>query len=111
MDEEQEEGIYVGESRWGSSYKESIGRRKVVTNYCRLRGGKDIGQWWGCKVGQVAEAECPRCGEAGETPDHIVIRCREIRKLNDERGRREWMEENYLRWGRGGLTEVGEDRE
>ena len=28
-------------------------RRKAVTNYYRLRGGKGIGGWWNDKVGMV----------------------------------------------------------
>ena len=44
-----------------------------------------IGRWWGCKVGNAAESECPRCGEEEKTPDHMVFRCREIRRLKDER--------------------------
>ena len=27
-------------------------RRKAVTNYCRLRGGKGIGRWWNKKIGR-----------------------------------------------------------
>ena len=41
----------------------------------------------------LAESECAlRCGEEEETPDQIVVR------LKDERGRREWVMENDLRW-------------
>ena len=28
--------------------------------------------------------------EEEETPDHIVFRCTKIRRVEDERGRREW---------------------
>ena len=31
-------------------------RRKAVTNYCRLRGGKGIGRWWDEKIGRVEDA-------------------------------------------------------
>ena len=50
-------------------------KRKAVTNYCRLRGGKGIGRWW-YKIGRAEDAECPRCGEEEDTPDHIVFWCR-----------------------------------
>ena len=77
----------------GGNIKAKMGwRRKAVMSYCRLRGGKGIGRWWGFKVGQVAG------GEEDETPDHIVFRCKKIKRLKDERGRREWVEENNLRW-------------
>ena len=73
-------------------------KRKAVTNYCRLRGGKGIGRWWGCRVGHVDDARYPRCGEEEETPGHIVFRCRKVRRVRDERRRREWVRENGLRW-------------
>ena len=50
------------------------GRRKAVTNYCRLRGGKGIGRWWENRIGQIEDAECPRW-EEDDTPDHTVFRC------------------------------------
>ena len=50
-------------------------RRKAVTNYCRLRGGKGIGRWWDKKMWRVESRECPRCGEEEETPEHIVFSC------------------------------------
>ena len=68
-------------------------RREAVTNYCRLRGGKGIGGWWNASIGRVEEARCPRCGEEEQTPDHIVFRCRKVRRVKDERGRREWAKE------------------
>ena len=37
-------------------------KRKAVTNYCRLRGGKGIGRWWNGKIGRMEGAECPKCG-------------------------------------------------
>ena len=36
----------------------------------------------------MEDAECPRCGEEEETPEHIVFRCGNIRRVKDERGRR-----------------------
>ena len=33
-----------------------------------------------------------------ETPGHIVFRCREIRMVKDEKGRREWARENDMWW-------------
>ena len=60
-------------------------RRKAVTNYCRLRGGKGIGRWCNDKIGRVEGAECPKCGEEEQTPDHIVFRCGKVRRAKDER--------------------------
>ena len=86
---------YVGEAGGEAVIRRAMGwRRRAVTNYCRLGGGKGIGRWWGCKVGNAAGSECPRCEEEEETPDHMVFRCREIRSLMDERGRKEWVREN-----------------
>ena len=65
-------------------------RRKAVTNYRRLRGGKGIGRWWGEKLGRGEDAGWTRCGEQEETPEHIVFRCENIRRVKDEKGRREW---------------------
>ena len=75
-------------------------RRKAVTNYCRLRGGKGIGRWWDKKIGRVEDAGCPRCREEEQTPEHIVFRCRKVRRVKDERGRgrREWAKEAGMRW-------------
>ena len=33
-------------------------RRKAVTNYCRLRGGKGIERWCDERVGRVEDAGC-----------------------------------------------------
>ena len=73
----QEKGIseYVG-GRGKSNYQKRNRLEEETVNYCRLRGGKGIGRWWGCKVGHAAESESPRCGEEEETPDHIVFRCK-----------------------------------
>ena len=32
-----------------------------------------------------------------QTPDHVVFRCRKVRRVKDERGRREWASENGMR--------------
>ena len=72
-------------------------KRKAVTNYCRLRGGKGIGKWWENKIGRTQSAVCPRCREE-ESPEHVVFRCMGIRRLKDAWGRREWVEENDMRW-------------
>ena len=73
-------------------------RRKAVINYCQLLGGKGIGRWWNKKIGRVEDAECPRSGEEEETPEHIVFRCGNIRRVKDERGRREWAIKEGMRW-------------
>ena len=44
-------------------------KRKAVTNYCRLRGGKGIGRWWEKKVGRVEEATCSKWGVEEGTSD------------------------------------------
>ena len=58
-------------------------RRKAVTNYYRLRGGKGIGKWWENKIGQTDVATYPRCGEEDDTPDRIVFRCMRIKRMKD----------------------------
>ena len=58
-------------------------RRKAVTNYRRLRGGKGIGSWWEKKIGRTDDETCPKCGE----------------EVKGERGRREWAEKEGMRWG------------
>ena len=73
-------------------------RRKAATNYCRLQGGKGIGRWWNDKIGRVEGAECPKCGEGEQTPDHIVFRCGKVIRVKDERRRRDWARENGMRW-------------
>ena len=68
----------------GGGIKRVMGwRRKAVTNYCRLRGGKGIGRWWDEKIGRVENAGCPRCEEEEQTPDHIVFRCRKVRRVKE----------------------------
>ena len=87
-----EDAVIVRAMRW---------RRKAVTNYCRLRGGKGIGRWWDEKMGRVEDKRCPRCEEGEEQmPDHIVFRCRKVRRVKDieGRGRREWAREAGMRW-------------
>ena len=69
-----------------------------MTSYCRLRGGKGIGRWWNKKIGRVEDARCPRCEEEEQTPDHIVFRCRKVRRVRDGKGRREWAREAGMRW-------------
>ena len=48
----------------------------------------------------MEDAGCPRCGEEEETPEHIVFRCRKVRRVKDERGRGrwEWVKEEGMRW-------------
>ena len=73
-------------------------RRKAITNDCRLRGGKGIGRWWEKKIGRKEDDTCPKCGEEEQTPDHVVFRCRKVRRVKDERGRREWARKEGMRW-------------
>ena len=42
----------------------------------------------------------PKCEEEEQTLDHIVFRCRKVRRVKDERGRgrREWASKNGMRW-------------
>ena len=75
-------------------------KRKAVTSYCRLRGGKSIGKWWEEKIGHAEDATCPICGEEKETREHIVFWCMGINRLKDIRKRREWARESDLRWDR-----------
>ena len=51
--------------------------------------GKGIGRWRGGKIRRVEGAECPKCGVAEQTPDNIEFRCGMVRRVRDERGRRE----------------------
>ena len=68
---------YVEEAGGEAVIRRAMGwRRRPVTNYCRLRGGKGIGRWWGFKVEHAAESECPRCGEEEETSWSGVRRSR-----------------------------------
>ena len=46
----------------------------------------------------MENAGCPRCEEEEQTPDHIVFRCRKVRRVKNEKGRREWARENAMRW-------------
>ena len=45
---------------------------------------KGIGRWWNKKIGR-------------RTPEHIVFRCGNIRRVKDERGRREWATEEGMK--------------
>ena len=67
---------------------------------CRLWRRKGIGRLWEVKVGRIDDndAVCSRCGEEEETPDHILFRCRKVRRVKDERGRREWARGNGMKW-------------
>ena len=94
---------YLEKDGLGDDGRAVIGRamkwgRMAVTKYCRLRGGKGIERWWGNKVGRVEGAECPKCGEEEQTLDHIVFQCGKVRRVKDERERREWARENGMRW-------------
>ena len=73
-------------------------RRKAVTNYCRLRGGKGIGRRWEKKIKRTEDDRCPKCEEEEQTLDHVEFRCRKVRRVKDEKGRREWASENGMRW-------------
>ena len=68
-------------------------KRKAVTNYCRLRGGKGIGKWWERRIGLIDDAMCPRCREEEQSeeqsPDHIMFRCMGIKRLKDRYPRQE----------------------
>ena len=50
-------------------------------------------------LGRMDDAVCSRCGEEAETPDHIVLRCRKIKRMKDSegKGRREWVRENRMK--------------
>ena len=74
-------------------------RRKAVTKYYyRLRGGKDVGEWWEQRIGRVEDTTCPRFREEEDKWDHIVFRCRKTRRIKHIQGRREWIGEKGMRW-------------
>ena len=52
----------------------------------------------GPQVGHTDDSLCQRCGEEEEMPDYIVFRCRIIRRVKDERDRREWAREVGVQW-------------
>ena len=54
-------------------------------NYCRLRGGKGHRK---VVVGYADNPVCQRCGGEAEMPDHIMFRCRNIRRVKDKKRRR-----------------------
>lgn len=54
------------------------------------------GQWWKHKMGQAEEAVCPRYREEEETPNHILFRCKRIKRVEDIRGRIERAREKGL---------------
>ena len=95
--EQEEENVEEKEDRETITKRPMGSKRKAVTSYCQLRGGKGIGKWWENKIGRTLDAVyVPRCREEEETPDHIVFQCVGIKRLKDIRGRREWVEENEL---------------
>ena len=57
------------------------GRRNAVTSYCRLRGGKGHRK---VVVRYADNPVCQRCGGEAEMPDHIMFRCRNIRRVKDK---------------------------
>ena len=82
--------------RWyleGDSSEDAVigrGNNKLLPT-ARRKGHREV---------EVEGAECPKCGEEEQTPDHIVFRCGKVRRVRDERGRgrREWARENGKRW-------------
>ena len=46
----------------------------------------------------MEDARCPRSEEEEQIPDHIVFQCRKVRRVRDERGRRDWAGEAGMRW-------------
>ena len=97
MDVVEEEGERGG---GGDVIKRVMGwKRRAVTSYCRLRGGKGIGRWWENKVGHVDNATCrPKCEREDQTPEHNVFRCKKIKRLKDIRDRREWARVDGMGW-------------
>ena len=80
---------YLKESEDAAIGRAMRWRRKAVTNYCRLREGKGIGRWWEKQIGRIEDDGFPKCGEEEQTPDHVVFRCRKVRRVKDERGWRD----------------------
>ena len=93
----KEEGKCGGRRRGSHQEGDGMEEKKAVTNYCRLRGGKE---WWENRVGRTDDAVCPRCREEDDTQDHIVFRCMKIKRIKDaeRRGRRELVRENGIGW-------------
>ena len=54
----------------------------------RRKGHREVVEW---KIGRTEDAECPRCREEEETPDHSVFRCRNVKRVgwedSDDEGR------------------------
>ena len=46
-------------------------RRRAVTNYCRLRGGKGIGRWWEKKIG--GQRRKMWRGRANSRPHSVLV--------------------------------------
>ena len=59
-----------------------------MTSYTRFRTGKGIGWWWTHRIGKAVSSECPRFKEVEKTPEHIVVRCKEIVRIKDSGDRR-----------------------
>ena len=61
----------------GGGIKRAMGwRRKAVTNYCRVRGGKGIGRWWEDKIGRVE-------GAVRGKSRHRIILCSGVGRLGE----------------------------
>ena len=50
-----------------------------------------MAKWWEKKIGRAGEDVCPKCEEEEQTPDHVVFK---VRRVRDEKGRREWARES-----------------
>ena len=65
--------------RGGSHYRQGDevaeeGNNKLL----QIMGGK---RNWECKLGRAEDATCQMCKEEGGMPDHIVFRCRKVKRL------------------------------
>ena len=60
----------------------------------RRKGHREI---VGTKIGRTEDDRCPKCAEEEQTPDHVVFRCRKVKRVKDEKGRREWASEKGMR--------------
>ena len=56
-------------------------KRMAVMKYCRLRGGKGIWRWWENKIGRRDDDNAVWGGRR-ETLEHIVFRCRKIKRIS-----------------------------
>ena len=57
-----------------------------------------MGRWWNETIGHTEDTECLGCRMEQETPDYIMFWCKEIRQVKEERGRREWVSKDGMRW-------------